>query len=211
MSESPRDILERLRRIMPVRTLVIMKRPLHWREAKVVAERQAAMLLKLLGVTKPSVEIELVLEHAPIEVISEPSLDVSASSDWAGDHWQITMNASESLWRARASLAHEVKHILDDPYREVLYPNWDRFDPSTRPDDAEQICDYFAGCVLVPAKWLRRAWSSGLRDIADLSSLFDVSEALMKVRLRQVGLVLREGRRLLPYARRSPQYAGASA
>ena len=175
-------------------------------EARVVAERQATRLLKLLGIKEPDVEVELVLQLPELAVVVKPDLPLSAHTEWEEkrQQWVITMNQDDSLWRSRATLAHEIKHILDDPFRELLYPDWPRQTPLAPPTLAERISDYFAGCVLVPRAWLLRAWQDGVRDVMELASLFNVSEALVAVRLKQVGLVRRRSDRDLmrSYTRR---------
>ena len=193
MEKSP-SIIDTVRLLMPTRTLYLLARPLNDAEARIVAERQAIKLLELLGITKPSVEIELVAELPGIEVEVLPDLPLSGSSDWVGDHWHIQINHDDSLWRCRSTLAHELKHILDDPFRELLYPDWPRESQRPAPDRAEEISEYFAGCVLAPTSWLAAAWKRGVRNPAELATLFDVSEALMRVRLRQTGLVSHQWR-----------------
>jgi Zn-dependent peptidase ImmA (M78 family) len=106
-------------------------------------------------------------------------------------HWHIQVNADDSLWRCRATLAHEYKHILDDPFREQLYPEWPR--EATPPDLAERVCDYFAGCLLVPRAWLYAAWDEGVQDPTALASRFDVSERLIEVRMDQTRVRARPG------------------
>ncbi|MBX7268827.1 ImmA/IrrE family metallo-endopeptidase [Micromonospora sp. Llam7] len=129
-------------------------------------------------------EVELIAELPDIEVEVLPELPLSGATDWVRDHWHVQINADDSLWRCRSTLAHEYKHILDDPFREELYPRWPR-GAAMPPDLAERICDYFAGCVLVPRQWLYKAWDDGLRDPAKLASHFDVSESLIEVRMDQ--------------------------
>lgn len=204
----PEDTIERLRELMPVGTLNMLARSLTPQEARIVAERQATLLLELLGITTPSVDVELVMELPNIEVEVIPDLPQSGLSSWEKDHWLIKINADDSLWRCRATLAHELKHVLDDPFVELLYPGYLPY--REHAPEAEFICEYFAGCVLVPRKWLIDTWENGQHDPAALAGLFDVSEALIRVRLRQVGLLPRrdnhanwsEKRR--PYRRAKP-------
>lgn len=177
--------IDSVRSLMPTATLYLLRRPLTEAEGRIVAERQATKMLELLGITKPSVEIELILELPNIEVEVLPELPWSGYSEWRDDHWHIQINADDSLWRCRSSLAHEFKHILDDPFREELYPDWPHGSPHTPPEQAESICEYFAGCALVPRQWLAQAWDSGIRDPASLASIFDVSQSLINVRIDQ--------------------------
>jgi Zn-dependent peptidase ImmA (M78 family) len=53
----------------------------------------------------------------------------------------------------------------------------------------ERICDYFAGCLLMPRPWLKREYCSGRQYLPDLAQAFGVSQAAMTVRLNQIGLV----------------------
>ncbi len=183
----PESIIDQVRSLMPVSTMHLLRRPLTDQEARVVAERQAMLLLRLLEITKPSVEIELITELPDIEAVVAKNMPESGTADWKDNHWLIRINASESLWRCRATLAHELKHILDDPYTEILYPG---VDPRLyHAPAAEPICDYFAGCLLVPRPWLTRAWANGMHDVRELAALFDVSSTLIAVRLKQVGLL----------------------
>ncbi|MEU9685343.1 ImmA/IrrE family metallo-endopeptidase [Amycolatopsis japonica] len=183
-----KSIIDEVRAVMPVPTLLLLGRPLSEREARTVAERQAAKLLDLLNIGKPSVEIELLMELPQIEVDIVPGLPWSGRTIWEDGRWHVQINENDSLWRSRATLAHEFKHILDDPYREQLYPGWLRDGRGQPPALPERISEYFAGCVLVPRHWLRRAWEHGIRDSAKLATLFDVSQRMIEVRVQQTGL-----------------------
>jgi Zn-dependent peptidase ImmA (M78 family) len=56
-------------------------------------------------------------------------------------------------------------------------------------EQAEQVCDYFAACLLMPRRWLRQAWAEGVRDDKVLARRFGVTPQAIKVRLLQVGLI----------------------
>ncbi len=214
MQASREIIIDLVRALMPVGTLHMMSRTLTGTEARVVAERQAARLLKLLGIAKPPVEIELALELPDIGVEVEADMPLSARTDWDRDRqqWVVTMNQDDSLWRSRSTLGHEIKHILDDPFRELLYPEWPRESQATPPIHAERICDYFAGCALVPRTWLLQAWQHGTRDRIELASLFNVSDGLAQVRLKQVGLIPRDtDANLVHYTRRGYRHGSRLA
>src|SRR5664280_559670 len=125
---------------------------------------------------------------APLMMISQRPCDhwvaarALAATQWSHGRWLIIINGAVSRGRQRWSLAHELKHILDHPFVTILYPKG-----STEP--AKQACDYFAGCLLMPRRWLRRAWSQGSRDGRTLARLFGVTPEAVKVRLLQVGLI----------------------
>jgi Zn-dependent peptidase ImmA (M78 family) len=88
-------------------------------------------------------------------------------------------------------LAHEVKHIVDHRFVDLIYS---RFPSDERSAMIEHICDYFAGCLLVPRPWVKRIYFSGLQCLPDLAQTFGVSQAAMTVRLNQIGLVERTPR-----------------
>ena len=73
---------------------------------------------------------------------------------------------------------------MDHPNRRRLYhgPRADQ--------QAEQVADYFAGCLLVPRPLLKRAWGNGIQRQDELARAFNVSEQAIRVRLRQTGLVM---------------------
>jgi Zn-dependent peptidase ImmA (M78 family) len=52
----------------------------------------------------------------------------------------------------------------------------------------EQVCDYFAGCLLMPRPALKRAWVDGNQSVVSLARRFGVSQAAMQVRLHQTGI-----------------------
>ncbi|WP_131770607.1 ImmA/IrrE family metallo-endopeptidase [Candidatus Protofrankia californiensis] len=177
------SIIRQLRALVPVR-------PLTEREAKSLAERQAIILLELLGQHRPAVDVGLIAELPRIEVRVEPNLHkggISGFSQWSQGRWLIVVNRSDSTTRRRFTLSHELKHILDHPFAKVLYSNLSDAE-AERERIIERICDYFAGCLLVPRNWLKQAWANGIQDRAALAALFNVSEAAISVRLQQTGI-----------------------
>jgi len=150
-----------------------------------VAELQANMLLELAGLTVPPVP-EVVISAVPrVEIKRLASIPVSGSAHWAKGHWVVAVNKAESRVRQRFSLAHEFKHVLDSPFSTFLYLDHQGVTSSER---GEQVADYFAGCLLMPRLWVRRAWREGMHSIPALSRQFAVSQSAMQVRLLQIGL-----------------------
>jgi hypothetical protein len=141
--------ITRLRDIVPLRRLSTA-------EALRVAEAQANRLLRLSGLTEPPVGEEIIAELPGIEIERVTPAKAHAAAQWSHGRWLILLNAAETRGRQRFSLAHELKHILDNPFVTILYPG--------RSDLAEQVCDYFAACLLMPRRWLRQAWAEGMRD-----------------------------------------------
>lgn len=197
MNDLPQPIIKQLRSLMPVR-------PLEEYEARGIAERQAKRLLELLDQHEPGVNVGLIAEISRIHVGTAPRLktpprqgekrrEVSGYSLLEDGIWLIMVNSTDSRTRRRFTLSHEFKHVLDDPFVEVAYKNLGA-NKEERARKIEQLCEYFAACVLMPRNWLKQAWASGIQNQALLAAMFDVSPRAMSVRLQQLGLVDRESR-----------------
>jgi len=120
MDQDPRTILQSLRALVPAR-------PLQHHEAQGIAERQATRLLALLDQRDTPVEVGLIAELPRIEVRVVPNRDIaglSGMSQWLKkeSRWLIAVNRDDSQTRRRFTLGHEFKHIVDNPYINVLYP-----------------------------------------------------------------------------------------
>lgn len=99
--------------IARLRTLV-PKRPLGLREAEHTAERQATRLRAELEVLSPALrEIDLArLSWLTITRREDfPTSGMAIKTDYG---WIIALNSADAAVRQRFSLAHEIKHILDD-------------------------------------------------------------------------------------------------
>lgn len=160
-------------------------------EALRVGELQASRMLQLAGITEPPVPESLISDVPKVTVRRIIPWPVSGCTDWAKGTWVIVVNGAEPGVRQRFTIAHEFKHILDYPFIDVLYPANLGMTPHQR---AERACDYFAGCLLLPRPWLKRAWVSGLQDTAKLARHFGVSQQAVQTRLLQTGLVDRTKR-----------------
>lgn len=173
-----RSVLATLRSLIPNREVRS-----HF-EARQVAEHQAIRLLELQGIEDGPVPVEFIadLPKIEIEMVDAP---VSGASFWNGNNWIIQLNKHESYSRQRFTLAHEYKHIIDHNHADALYTGTRDATPA---EQAEQAADYFAGCLLVPKKLLKRAYYGGMQRTTDLAAHFQVSEAAMTVRLRQTGI-----------------------
>jgi Zn-dependent peptidase ImmA (M78 family) len=173
-----RSTLTQLRDLVPLRRLSAA-------EALRVAEAQANRLLRLSGRTEPPAGEDIIAELPGIEIQRAATASAQAAAEWSHGRWLILLNAAETRGRQRFSLAHEFKHILDHPFATILYPGRSE----GRSELAEQVCDYFAACLLMPRRWLRRAWAEGVRDSHVLARRFGVTPQAVKVRLLQVGLI----------------------
>ncbi len=171
-------VVSRLRALVP-------QRPLARWEAFRVAELQATRLLKLCEITGPPFPEALVTSLPRLTVERLTPIPVSGSAHWARGRWVIVLNGAEPHLRQRFSLLHELKHVLDNPFIDYLYRATGSMSAA---DQAEQICDYFAACVLMPRTWVKRAWGDGIQDYRELAQLFHVSEGAMAIRLLGLGL-----------------------
>lgn len=172
--------------IATLRSLV-PNRPLTFEESLRVAERQAGRLLELSEVTEPPVPEGVVSNLPRVQVQRLSPIPVSGSTHWAKSQWLIVLNGAEPVVRARFSLMHEFKHAVDNPFARALYPATADMTSHAR---VEQVCDYLAACVLMPKVWVRRAWATErIQQLDKLARRFGVSQAAMRVRLLQLGLM----------------------
>jgi hypothetical protein len=161
------------------------RRPLNTTEAAQVAEWQATALLELAGLAGPPTPRRHISELPRVLVRTDVDLPVSGCTSWQAGRWLIVLNGAEPYVRQRFSLAHEFKHAIDHRFRDVLYG-----DSSGRSayEQAEQAADYFAACLLMPRRWVKRAWADGHQHVSELSWLFAVSPPAMARRLAHLGL-----------------------
>jgi Zn-dependent peptidase ImmA (M78 family) len=173
------NIIRQLRDLVPLR-------PLDHGEALRVAELQAARFLALAGVTAPPVASAVIEDLPRLRVEHTRPLPMSGAASWSRGSWLILLNADEAPVRRRFSLAHELKHVIDHPFVDFLYP---ARATSTSAERAEQICDYFAACLLMPKGWVKSAfYNEGIHNARELARRFNVSRPAMEVRLNQLGI-----------------------
>ena len=173
------SILWRLRQLMP-------QRPLTSYEGLRLAELQANRLLEWAGIEDVGTPSELVSELSFVEVALRDDLPVSGLTNWYKPRWLIMLNGTEPSVRRRFSLMHEFKHILDHDGIHYRYPaTW----ATTSERRAELAADYFAACLLMPKRLVKRRYGQGLHDVAELAAEFAVSTVAMRYRLQQLGLM----------------------
>jgi hypothetical protein len=175
-----RGAIATLRDCVPLRPLL---RSEHFR----IAEIQAQKFLRLAAITGPSVPTTIISDLPRIQVAVLRPFPASGATHWKHGLWMIVLNGREPATRQRFSLAHEFKHILDDRFVDLIYRHVPEPD---RVAFIEQVCDYFAGCLLMPRPWLKRSWGQGVQQPKDLARLFHVSEAAIETRLGQIGLTM---------------------
>lgn len=167
--------LAALRKLQP-------RRDASLRAALRCTERQAERLLRLAGITEAPVSEKIITELPGVSVHYRSGIPVSGSCHWTGKYWIIETNGDEPPVQQRFTLFHELKHIVDHGQPSDLATDCFGFEVR------ELLADVFASCVLVPARFLRRAWRAGLRCPQLLADYFQVSVATIRMRLVQVGL-----------------------
>jgi Zn-dependent peptidase ImmA (M78 family) len=176
-STETRSVLASLRILTP-------RRQATFGEALRVAELHAYRLLDLWQITQAAVPSEIVSELPRVRIVRS-ELPVSGTSHWNGTHWIITLSSNEPWTRQRFTLMHEFKHIIDHGHAALLYTGDRRH---TAREQAELVADYFAGCILMPRRLLKRAWCDGKQRPSELARHFGVSPRAVEVRLAQTGL-----------------------
>lgn len=174
------SLLANLRSVVPVRPLSIA-------EGLSLAEIQAQMLLIAAEVIEPPVPERVVTDVPRVRITREAGLPVSGASHWTAGVWSIIVNGDEPTVRQRFTMAHELKHVLDAAVTPaVLYPPVNGFGTARR---TEQVCDFFAACVLMPRAWIKKAYcDERVQDANVLARRFIVSAVAMRRRLVALGL-----------------------
>jgi Zn-dependent peptidase ImmA (M78 family) len=173
-----RSVIASLRDFVPIK-------PLTREQALRIAELQATRFRTLTDQRRPLLPTEAIAELPRLQVEHMSPLPVSGATAWSDGRWLILLRGSEPQGRQRFSLSHEFKHILDHRFIDVLYEG---IPETVRHDFIEQVCDYFAGCLLVPRVTLQQLWKSGVTDVGELATRFGVSQPAMQTRLAQTGL-----------------------
>jgi hypothetical protein len=172
------DLLPQLRTLAP-------RRMMSWAEEHSIAERQAALLLDLARIEEPPVPLFVISSLPGLEVEWRKDWPISALAVRTPSHWQVVISAEEPRWRQRFSLAHEFKHIIDDPIIDRVHGH---LSSDERDERAERICNYFAACLLMPRPWIKHDWYGGIQSAAQLARRYYVSTEAMTTRLSELGL-----------------------
>lgn len=179
-----------------LRALIRPQGRVTYAEALRIAERQANWLLDLHHLNAGPVPTEVLSDLPKISIEYTNGL-VWGASFWNANRqvWVIHLSRAEPPAHNRFTLAHEFKHIVDHGRQTQLYRGTRQSDPAAQ---AEQAADYFAGCLLVPRRFLKSAWEDGIQTTGELAEIFQVSEYTIGNRLRQTGLAHQHHLRHLP-------------
>jgi predicted transcriptional regulator len=179
MNQSPDrpSVIGQLRSLVP-------KRSLRFNEALSLAELQANRLRELLSISEPSLPWDAIATLPRIDVTYEPDLPVSGLAQWHNGHWIVALNSTEPGARMRFTLAHELFHVINHTTKQWLHPDDHLMSSATK---AERLADYFAGCLLMPKRFVKSYVGRGYK-VQALANTFEVSARALAVRLSQLGL-----------------------
>lgn len=97
--------------------------------------------------------------------------------------WIIAINGRECIERQRFSLAHELAHIVlnlnqaKKVYCSTEGRGWD-----------EDLCDQFAGDILMPENMVRAMYQTNKPLISDVAKTFKVSLPVAEIQMKRLGL-----------------------
>jgi len=192
-------VLDRMRAVCP-------RRPLSWSEAERIAERQAGILRRELDNSSRTLLPTSALHGLAFLMVSyRDGFPLSGMAMKTDVGWVIVIKGDEPKVRQRFSLAHEIKHIIDDDVMTSmdrdLYPATALYSAEQR---GERAADSFAAALLMPKVLIRRDWADRLQDIGLLARRYDVSRIAVEVRLRELGLLQPTPRCVAPAAGEHP-------
>ena len=135
---------------------------------------------------RPPVPVELVslIAQQPIEVRVLP-LKIYRGCVWTIDGGLVIyVSENDEDVSRRYTIFHEAFHALAHCKVSPMFRK--------RRGDAhfshEMLCDYFAGCILMPGEWVKEEWAK-VKDLSQMARIFGVSDIAAFVRLRLMGLI----------------------
>lgn len=145
--------------------------------------KYARELLKRCKITEPPVDLRLIVEKENLEYQEVDYFpdDVDALIIQMGGRTITAVNKNQSPNRRRFSLAHELCHHLLHRDRSLLE---DRMTVDWQPPSRDEIhskdvfeaeADVFAGELLIPLPFLKKAYRPG-KTAPDIARLFEVSQ-----------------------------------
>lgn len=158
---------------------------------KIQIEEDVEFILKSLPyITKPPIPIFRVTQDTiPKSEIVSPTLEMpdglkGCVLNGASD-CRIFINPKYPLVAQRFTLGHEVGHILEAESGAYCVGGTN-VDPEVA--YKERRANYYATCLLMPAKMVRGYWAI-YRNTRAMARIFNVSRQAMVIRLKQLGLI----------------------
>ncbi len=154
-------------------------------EALAIAEVQATALLKMVDVERPPVPVLELAEHLDVVCEHDPAAGVIGYCELRDEVWHISYGDVSPPGRD-ATIAHQLKRILDSPFGNALYPPVEVMATTLR---GYYAAEYFAMCLTQPQRWVEQAWRRQDQDVGRLAELFGTTPESMLFRLKTLRLV----------------------
>ena len=158
---------------------------LDYAEALVIAEVQATALLRMIRAKQPPAPVDMLARHLDVITKYDPEAGVVGYHGFDDENWYIGYG-DEAAPSRDATIAHQLKRIIDSPFGDSLYPPVGVMATTLR---KHYVAEYFAMCLTLPARWADRAWSQGDHDVRQLAELFGVTPEAMLFRLKGMRLL----------------------
>jgi Zn-dependent peptidase ImmA (M78 family) len=154
-------------------------------EAPASAEQRAREVLARYGPAAPPVALAEICRCEGLAVCARPFDYVAGIFVNDGVFPVIVVNSRDRRTRQRFTLAHELGHYFLRHRRKSFA------EPGGK-SPLEREANRFAASLLMPAAWVRRSWkdyaSNSENRLPLLAELFEVSQAAMEVRVKELGL-----------------------
>lgn len=137
---------------------------------------------KKYGLEVHVVQMEKLVKATPSGILAEEK-----------GSWYIFINDADSFTRQRFSIAHELGHFLIHKGKQFVdeFSAGETFYRDGSDGNEEREANFFAACLLMPAKQLEEIWPD-CKDPRDAAKRFKVSEVSMTYRLKNLGLIFVE-------------------
>ncbi len=152
-----------------------------------LVEALANKYIKKAKLNQPPVMTELVRQFGispGIEIRPVPLKAYHGAVWHLEDGWIVHLNAEDKPVRQRLTLFHEVFHILAHSRATPVFRRRGIKEGLFN----EMLADYFAGCVLMPKRWVKKKWAA-VNDLKQMAEVFQVTEVSMWIKLKTIGLV----------------------
>lgn len=128
------------------------------------------------GVLHPPVPKEIVAladEERPIEIREVPLKSCHGALWRLKDSWVIQVNSNDPPLIRRFSIFHEAFHILAHCRVSAYYNRSPVFSNTkeTEPSFNEMLANHFAGCLILPADWVKKKWAE-TKDLDQMAKIF---------------------------------------
>lgn len=178
LSIPARQAVSLLRDLIPHRRVSFL-------ESMQIAERQATLLRELFEDPSPRFSERRLGLLPKLAIWQEEGIPISGASFWDGGQWVIDINTDEPPERQRFTVLHEFKHVIDHPHQAHLFSAAQ----STGNSQRELAADYFAACVLMPARQFKAAHRRFDGAVDRLAEYFGVHQGGILMRLSELGMV----------------------